>query len=171
MPDLANAEWNRINQGHGWVARTRHAIQQVVPAVHEVRGQWNLLAAHELYIGTVLKVPDLVFMPRELEKDKPKIWVKRLDKYTVAYMKLLSGKRQKVEISRVVGPRVTGIPNTWSPSILRMGMYWGPLERLVEHPVAGSPRQCAIRPCAQLCVPAAPRDKRAVRVPIRLHPK
>ena len=41
-------------------------------------------------------MPDLVFMPGELEKDKPEIWVKRLDQYRVAYMKLLSGHRQKV---------------------------------------------------------------------------
>ena len=54
-------------------------------------------ALTELYTGTLLKVPDLVFMPRELEKEKPEIWVKRLDQYRVAYMKLLLGKRQKVE--------------------------------------------------------------------------
>ena len=42
-------------------------------------------------------MPDLVFMPGELERDKLEIWVKRLDKYRVAYMKLLPGKRQKVE--------------------------------------------------------------------------
>ena len=95
--DLANSEWNRINQSHGWVARIQHAVQQVVLVVHDVREQWNLLAAYELYTGTLLKVPDLVFMPGELERDKPEIWVKRLDQYRVAYMKLLSGKRQKVE--------------------------------------------------------------------------
>ena len=39
----------------------------------------------------------MVFMPGELERDKPEIWVKRLDQYRVAYMKLLAGKRQKVE--------------------------------------------------------------------------
>ena len=55
------------------------------------------LAAYELYTGTLLKVPDLVLMPGELERDKLEIWVKRLDQYRVAYMKLLSGKRQKVE--------------------------------------------------------------------------
>ena len=92
--DMANAEWNRINQGHGWVATIEHAIQQV--AVHEVREQWNLLAAYKLYTGTLLKVPDL---PGELEKDKPEIRVKRLDQYRVACMKLLTGKRQKVDIS------------------------------------------------------------------------
>ena len=70
---LANVEWNRINQGHGWVARIQYAIQQVVPAVHEVREQWNLVAAYELYTGKPLKVPDLVFMPGELDKDKPEI--------------------------------------------------------------------------------------------------
>ena len=95
--DLANSEWNRINQSHGWVARIQHAVQQVVPAVHDVLEQWNLLAVYELYTGTLLKVPDLVFMPSELERDKPKIWVKGLDQYRVACMKLLSGKRQKVE--------------------------------------------------------------------------
>ena len=42
------------------------------------------------------KVSDLVFMPGELEKDKLESWVKRLDQYRVAYIKLLSGKRQKV---------------------------------------------------------------------------
>ena len=71
--DLANAEWKRINQNHGWVARTQHAIQQVLPAVHDVREKWNLMAAYELYTGTLLKVVDLVFMPGELEKDKPEI--------------------------------------------------------------------------------------------------
>ena len=95
--DLANAEWNRINQGHGWVAK--FAIQQVVPAVHEVREQWNLLAAYKLFTRTLLKVPDQVSMPGEPEKDKPEMWVKRLDEYRVACMKLLSGKGQKVEIS------------------------------------------------------------------------
>ena len=99
MLDLANAEWNTINQSHGWVARIQHAIQQVVPAVHDVREQWNLLAAYELCTGTLLKVPDLVFMRGELGRDKPEIWVKRLDQYRVACMKLLSGKRQKVENS------------------------------------------------------------------------
>ena len=79
MLDLANSEWNRINSSHGWVARIQHAVQQVVPAVHDVREQWNLLAAYELYTGTPLKVPDLVFMPGELERDKPEMWVKRLD--------------------------------------------------------------------------------------------
>ena len=99
-------EWNRLNQGHGRVARIQHAIQQAVPTVHEVREHWNLLAAYELYIGTLLKVPDLVFMPGELEKDKPEISVKRLDQYRVAYMKLLSGKRQKVENSEGGGGRL-----------------------------------------------------------------
>ena len=61
------------------MARIQHAVQQVVPTVHNVREQWNLLAAYVLYIGTLLKVPDLVFMPGELERDKPQIWVKRLD--------------------------------------------------------------------------------------------
>ena len=65
--------------------------------MHDVWEQWNLLAAYELYTRTPLKVQDLVFMPGELERDKPDIWVKRLDQYRVAYMKLLSGKRQKVE--------------------------------------------------------------------------
>ena len=88
--DLANAEWNMINQGHGWVARIQHAIQQVVLAVHEVREHWNLVAAYKRHIGTLAMVPDVVFMPREPEKDKPEIWVKRLDHYRVAYMKLLS---------------------------------------------------------------------------------
>ena len=67
--------------------------------MHEIREQWNLVAAYELYTGLLLKVPDLVFMPGELEKDKPEIWVKRLDPYRVAYMKLLSGKQQKVDNS------------------------------------------------------------------------
>ena len=93
----ANVEWNRINQGHGWVARIEHAIQQVVPTVHDVKEQWNVVMAYELYIGTLLKVPELVFMPGALEKDKPEIWVKRLDQYRMADMKLLSDKRQKVE--------------------------------------------------------------------------
>ena len=79
------------------MARIQHAVQQVVLAVHDVREQWNLVVAYELYTGTPLKVPDLVFMPGELERDKPEIWVKRLDQYRVAYMKLLSGKREKVE--------------------------------------------------------------------------
>ena len=95
--DLANSEWNRVNQSHGWVAWIQHAVQRVVPAVHDVREQWNLLAAYERCTGTLLKVPDVVFMPGELERDKPKIWVKRLDQHRVAYMKLPSGKRQKVE--------------------------------------------------------------------------
>ena len=97
--DLANAEWNQINQGHGWVASIQHAIQQVVPAVHEVREQWNPLSAYELCKGTLLKLPNLVFSLGELEKDKPEIWVKRLDQYRVAYMKVLPGKGQKVENS------------------------------------------------------------------------
>ena len=42
-------------------------------------------------------MPNLVFMPSEPERDKPEIWVKRPDQYRVAYMKLLSGKRQRVE--------------------------------------------------------------------------
>ena len=37
--DVANSEWNRINQSHGWLARIQHAVQQVVPAVHDVREQ------------------------------------------------------------------------------------------------------------------------------------
>ena len=49
------------------------------------------------HTGTLLKVPNLVFMPSGLERDKPEIWVKRLDQYRVAYMKLLSGKHQRVE--------------------------------------------------------------------------
>ena len=36
--------------------------------VHDVREQWNVLAAYELYTGTLLKVPDLVFMLGELER-------------------------------------------------------------------------------------------------------
>ena len=88
-----NAEWNRINQSHSWVVRIPHAIQQVVPAVRDAREQWNPMAAYELYTGTLLKVPNLVFIPGDLDKDKPEIWVKRLDQYRVAYMKLLSGKR------------------------------------------------------------------------------
>ena len=95
--DVANSEWNKINESHGRVARIQHAVQQVVPAVHDIREQCNLLAAYELYTGTLLKVPDLVFMPGELERDKPEIWVKQPDQYRVAYMKLLSPKRQKVE--------------------------------------------------------------------------
>ena len=97
--DLANAESNRINQSHGWVARIQHAIQQVVPAVHDVREQWSLLAAYELYTGTLLKVLDLVFIPGQVERDKHEIWVKRPDQYRVAYMNLLSGKCHKVENS------------------------------------------------------------------------
>ena len=46
------------------------------------------MAAYKLYTGTLLKVPGLVFMTRELEKDKREIWVKRLDQYRVVYMKL-----------------------------------------------------------------------------------
>ena len=95
--DLANSEWNEINRSHGWMAWIQHAVQQVVLAVHHVRKQWNLLATYELYTGTLLKVPDVVFMPGEPERDKPEIWVKWLDQYRVAYMKLLSSKRQKVE--------------------------------------------------------------------------
>ena len=87
--DLANSEWNRINQSHGWVARVQHAVQQVVLAVHDVREQWNLLAAYELYTGTLLKVPDLVSMPGELERDKPEIWVKRLDQYRIVLPRAL----------------------------------------------------------------------------------
>ena len=60
--DMANSEWNRINEGHRWVARLQHAVEQVVPAVRDVREQWNLLAVYELYTGTPLKVRDLVFM-------------------------------------------------------------------------------------------------------------
>ena len=82
--DLANLEWNRINQSHGMVDRIQHAVQHVLPAVHDVREQWNLLAAYELYTGTLLKAPDLVFMPGELERDKLKIWVKQLDQYRLA---------------------------------------------------------------------------------------
>ena len=86
---LANSEWNKMNDGHGWVAWIQHAVQQAVPAVHNVKEEWNLLAAYELYTGTLLKVPDLVFMRGEPERDKPDIWVKRLDHYRVACMKLL----------------------------------------------------------------------------------
>ena len=81
----------------GWVARIQHAVQQVVPVVHDVREQWNLLAAYELYTGTLLNVSDLVFMLGELERHKPEILVKRPDQYMVAYMKLLLGKRHTVE--------------------------------------------------------------------------
>ena len=95
--DVATTEWNRISQNQGWVARIWHGIQQVVPAVNDIGELWNLVAAYELYMGTPLKVPDLVFRPGELQKGKPELWVKRLDQYRVAYMKLLSGKRQKVE--------------------------------------------------------------------------
>ena len=45
--DLANAEWKRINQNHGWVARIQHVIQHVLPAVHGVSEKWNLMAAYE----------------------------------------------------------------------------------------------------------------------------
>ena len=65
--------------------------------MHDAQEQRNLLAVYELYTRTLLKVPDLVFMPGEPERDKPEIWVKRPDQYRVAYMKLLSGKRKKVE--------------------------------------------------------------------------
>ena len=34
---LANSDRNRIHQSHGWVAQIQHAIQQVVPAVRDVR--------------------------------------------------------------------------------------------------------------------------------------
>ena len=80
-----------------WAAGIQLAIQQVVPAVNDIREPWNLVAAYELYRGTPLKVLDLVFMLGELEKNTPDMWVKRLDQYRVAYIKLLSGKRQKVE--------------------------------------------------------------------------
>ena len=40
--DVANSEWNRINQSHRWVAWIQPAVQQVVLAVHDVREQWNL---------------------------------------------------------------------------------------------------------------------------------
>ena len=60
------------------------------PVHHSTGRRDRLLAAYELYTGTPLKVPDLVFMPGELERDKPEIWVKRLDQYRVAYMKLPS---------------------------------------------------------------------------------
>ena len=42
---------------------------------------------------------DLGFMPGELEKNKPEIWVKRMDECRMDYMKLLPGKRQNVESS------------------------------------------------------------------------
>ena len=61
--------------------------------MHDVREQWNLLAAYEVYTEALMKVPDLVFIPDELERDKPEIRVKRSDQYRVAYMKLLSRKR------------------------------------------------------------------------------
>ena len=79
------------------MARIPHAVQQMVPAVHDVWVQWNVLVAYELNAETLLKVAYLVFMPRELNKDKPEILVKVLDQYRVAHMKLLSGKCQKVE--------------------------------------------------------------------------
>ena len=88
------------------MARIQHAIQQVVPAMHDVREQWKLLAPYDLYTGTLLKVPDLPFLRGEPEGDKPEIWVKRLHQCRVAYMKLLSGKRQKVDNSEGGG----GIP-------------------------------------------------------------
>ena len=40
--DMAHLEWKRINQSHGWVARIQHAVQQVVPAGHDVRELWYL---------------------------------------------------------------------------------------------------------------------------------
>ena len=86
MQDLANTEWDKMNKSHGWVPRLQHAIQQVVPTVMDTREQWKLAAAYQLYTGTLVKVPDMVFIPGELEKDKNEIWVKRLDEYRVAYM-------------------------------------------------------------------------------------
>ena len=73
------------------MAPIQHAVQEVVPVVHDVREQWNLPAVYELYTRTPLKVLHLVFMPGELERDTLEIWVKRPDQYRVAYMKLLSG--------------------------------------------------------------------------------
>ena len=32
MQDLANTEWDNINQRHGWVVRLQHVIQQVILA-------------------------------------------------------------------------------------------------------------------------------------------
>ena len=90
----------------GWVARIQHAVQQVVPVVHDVREQWNLLAAYELYTGTLLNVSDLVFMLGEPERHKPEILVKRPDQYMVAYMKLLLGKRHTVENPHKGGGRL-----------------------------------------------------------------
>ena len=73
--NLANTKWNQINHSHGLAARIQHAIQQVVPSVHDIWDQWNLVAAYKLYIGTPPKVPDLVFMLGEPEKDKLEIGV------------------------------------------------------------------------------------------------
>ena len=106
VQDLAKTEWVRINHCLGWVPRLQHAIRQVVLAVIDTREQWKLLAAYKLYTGTLLRVPDLVFIPGELEKVKNEIWVKRLDQYRVAYMKMPTRKRQKVERLDRGGPGV-----------------------------------------------------------------
>ena len=107
------------------VDRIQHAVQLLVPTVHGVKEQWNLLGAYKLYIETLLKVPELVFMPGELERDKPEIWVKQLDQYRVAYMKLLSGKHRKVENPHAGGgnpgaqgatqAETQGPPRSWTP--------------------------------------------------------
>ena len=54
--------------------------------MNDILQQWKLVVAYELYKGMPLKVLGVVFMPREPEKDKPKIWVKRPDQYRVAYI-------------------------------------------------------------------------------------
>ena len=68
--------------------------------------QWKLPAAYELYTGTVLKLPDLVFISGELKKDKNEIWAKKLDQYRVTYMKMLTGKRRRVDRPDGGGPGV-----------------------------------------------------------------
>ena len=56
-----------------------------------------------------MKTLGLVFILGELQKDKNEIWVKRLDQYRVACMKMLTGKRQRVdrpELEEALGPKL-----------------------------------------------------------------
>ena len=68
--DLGTRQWNGINQKHGWVASVQHAIEHMVPTVNDFGEHWNLVVAYELYTATLLKVPNLVFMPGKLVKHK-----------------------------------------------------------------------------------------------------
>ena len=54
------AESARVG-GHGVDSHQQQAVQQAILGIADEWGLWNLVTAYELYTGTMLKVPHLVF--------------------------------------------------------------------------------------------------------------